>query len=300
MDNISSHKDYSYFKLGRRAPKRAPSLKLGAYLTGIIPTHPDAADHFGAITDWGLYANDRYGDCGPVSVANQRKLVTKYLTGVEVSPTQDDVFDLYKRSGNPAFPAEDNGVDMQTMLEAVVAGGIGGTKAIAFASVDPKNLDQIDAAIAIFGSVLFGVALDTAQQSQPQLWQYQPSGTWGGHAVLSGLYTVPEPSGADVRVITWGRVVATTDLFLQNQLEEVWVVIWPEHLGSAAFQWGVDLAALALDYKALTGNDLPVPTPPPPPPPPPVPAPVDPGPLPSPTPPPEGGPGCLGTLFGLR
>lgn len=270
------------FKLGRRAPKRAPSLRLGAYLTGTIPVHPVAADHFGAITDWGLYGNDRYGDCGPVSVANQRKLVTKYLTGTEVSPSQEDVFDLYKRSGNPAFPAEDNGVDMQTMLEAVVAGGIAGTKAIAFASVDPKNLDEIDAAIAIFGSVLFGVTLDTAQQSQTGLWQFQPSGIWGGHAVLAGRYG-DQSTGEDTAVVTWARVTGTTDLFLGNQLEEVWVVVWPEHLGSTAFLEGVNIAALAEDYHTLTGASLPIPSPTPP-------DPAPPGPRPG------SGTGCAGLL----
>jgi hypothetical protein len=286
--------NFSRFKLGRRAPKRTPSLRLSSYLTGNIPTHPDAADHFSAISDWGLYGNDHYGDCGPVSVANQRKLVTKYLTGTEVSPSQDDVFDLYKRSGNPAFPAEDNGVDMQTMLEAVVAGGIGGTKAIAFASVDPKNLDEIDAAIAIFGSVLFGVTLETAQQSQSSLWEYAQSGIWGGHAVLAGRYG-DKPTGEDTAVVTWGRVVGTTDALLQNQLEECWIVVWPEHLGSVTFQEGVNLSMLMEDYKALTGRDFPFDPGPPPQPPTP-----DPGPLPGPPPGPVNKPGCLARLFGRR
>ncbi len=44
-------------------------------------------------------------------------------------------------------------------------------------------------------------------------------------------------------------------------VEEAWVVIWPEHLGSAEFLQGVDLAQLATDYQALTGNPLVLPTP---------------------------------------
>ena len=103
-------------KLGRRPPKNAPRLKLSHYLTGVVPAHPASADDFSLISDWGMYANDQFGDCGPVSVANQRKLVTKYLTGTEVSVTINDVFDLYRRSGNPTFDpntgADDNGVDI--------------------------------------------------------------------------------------------------------------------------------------------------------------------------------------------
>src|SRR5689334_15779699 len=129
---------HSYYKIGRRPRDRArPSLKLKDILTGAVPDHPLAADHLSGVTDFGLYGNDQFGDCGPVSVANQRKLVTRYLGLSEQSPTQADVFDLYRRSGNPHFDpatgADDNGVEMSVMLSAVNKGGIGGTKAVAFA-----------------------------------------------------------------------------------------------------------------------------------------------------------------------
>ena len=268
-------------KLGRGPPKHAPALHLGRYLTGVVPPHPTTVDHFANVTDWGLYGNDQYGDCGPVSVANQRKLITRYLTGTEQSVSQNDVFDLYRRSGNPNFDpttdADDNGVDMQTMCEALLAGGIGGTKALAFAQVDVHNLDEVRAAMAIFGSVLLGVTLDTAQQTQTDagLWDYRPSSTWGGHAILAGRYT-SSATGADVAVITWAEIVGMTDRFWSHQVEEAWIVIWPEHLGSTAFQQGIDLATLAQDYTALTGGPFPVVTPPAP-----VPTPV---PTPTPTP----------------
>jgi hypothetical protein len=250
--------------LGRRAPKNAPALKLGNFLTGTIPVHPVSVDHFAEVADWGLYGNDRFGVCGPTSVANQRKLITRYLGGVEQSPSQDDVFDLYRRSGNPNFdPAtgvDDNGVDMQTMLEAVHAGGIGGTKCLGFAKVDVTNLDEMRAAIAIFGSLLLGVNLEVAQQAQKRLWDYAPSSEWGGHAVLNGRYTSAK-TGADLAVVTWAEVVGLTDAFELHQVEEAWVVIWPEHLGTTEFEQAVDQAALAADYLALTGRPFPEPAP---------------------------------------
>lgn len=266
--------------LGRRAPKNAPALRLAHVLTGAVPVHPVSVDHFSEVVDWGLYSNDRYGVCGPTSVANQRKLITRYLTGVESSPSQDDVFDLYRRSGNPQFDpatgADDNGVDMQSMCEALVSGGIGGVKALGFAKVDVSNLDEVRAAIAIFGSLLLGVNLETAQQVQTGrgLWDYAPSSEWGGHAVLAGRYTSAK-TGGDLAVITWADVVGLTDLFEQHQVEEAWVVVWPEHLGTAEFQAGVDVAALASDYLALTGRPFPAVVPPPAPGPQPAPSPVD-------------------------
>lgn len=270
-------------RLGRRPAKNAPHLKLAAFLTGVVPEHPTAVDHLAGAT-YGLYGNDTYGDCGPTSVANQRRLITAHLAGAEQDPSQDDVFDLYRRSGNPNFDpatdADDNGVDMQTMLEAVQSGGIGAVKCLAFAKVDVSNLDEVRAAISIFGSVLLGVNLETAQQTQTNngLWDYQQSGEWGGHAILAGRYT-SATHGADVSVVTWAEIVATTDAFWTHQVEEAWVVVWPEHLGTVAFQQGVNLAALAEAYSALTGRPFPVqPSPQPAPGPAPVPAPpaVDP------------------------
>jgi len=248
-------------RLGRRAPKNAPALRLASFLTA-VPDHPLTADHFSSVKDWGLWSNDSVGDCGPVSVANQRLLIERYLTGAEQSITLNDVFDLYRRSGNPNFDpatgADDNGVDMQTMLEAVHASGIAGTRCVAFAKVDHTNLDEVRAAIAIFGSVLVGADLEVAQQTQTDhgLWDYTPTSEWGGHAVLAGRYT-SATSGADLSVVTWARVVATTDKFWKHQVSEAWVVIWPEHLGTTQFQQGVDQAQLAADYEALTGRPFP-------------------------------------------
>lgn len=257
-------------QLGRRPPKNAPALRLANVLTGTVPVHPASVDHFSEIADWLMLANDRFADCGPAAVAHQRMLMTRYLTATSWTPTLPEVFDLYRRSGNPDFDpatgAGDNGVDMQTMCEALVAGGIGGVKALAFAKVNVSSLDEVRAAVAIFGSLLLGVTLETAQRVQTgrRLWDYAPSSTWGGHAVLTGRYTSAK-TGDDLAVVTWGDIVGTTDSFWLHQVEEAWVVIWSEHLGQTEFQAGVDVAALASDYFALTGRPFPGAHPAPPP-----------------------------------
>lgn len=258
-------------RLGRRKPiPGRPLLRLGDILTGVVPDHSPGVDHFSRVTDWGLYGNDRFGDCGPVSVANARKLTTTYLGRDEQSPGLNDVFTLYRASGNPNFNpqtgADDNGVIMADMLSAILKDGIGGIRGVAYAAVDVSSLDEVRAAIDIFGFLLLGVDLQAAQQSQTNahLWDYRPSGEWGGHAVLAGTYT-SAARGADISVITWAEVVGTTDAFWQHQVEEAYVLIWPEHFGSTAFREGVDLNALAAAFQALTGRQLPVPTKPVPP-----------------------------------
>lgn len=257
-------------RLGRRPHDPArPVLRLAPALTGAVPAHPTRVDHVSKVTNWDMLGNDRYGDCGPAMVEHDRMLVAAYLAGAPTPPDVNAVYDLYRRSGNPNFPRDDNGVVLADMLSQVAKGGIGGTKCLAYAQVDATDLDEVRAAIAIFGGLHLGVNLQTAQQSQTNAggpWDYQPSGVWGGHAVLAGLYTSDSVARhSDVSVVTWGTVLGTTDTFWTRQVTEAWVVIWPEHLSSVAFQQGVDLVTLAADYKALTGRDFPTVTPPAPP-----------------------------------
>lgn len=275
---------YSNFKLGKQAPSNRRALMLKDILTGVVPTVPASADHLKQELQWELGQNNRFGTCGPTSVANLRRLV---LTSFNLStpvPTTQDVFDLYKRSGNPKFNPDlgesdpnqqDNGVDMQTMLEALLAGGIGGVKPVAFAKIAADDTDTLEKAVAIFGGVLLGLSLDRAQMNQA-LWDHVPGGApWGGHAVLAGKYA---KSGMNdqIDIITWATDQPVTRNFIQNQEDEAWVVIWPEMLENEFFLQGVDIKALAGAYRALTGNDLPlaVPAPVPAAPAPPAPAPV--------------------------
>lgn len=259
---IHAHPNY---KTGRRPPKNAPALDFARYLTGQTPEHPVAADHFAAAT-FGLYGNDHFGVCGPTSVCNLVRLVTRALLGTQIEPSQDDCFDLYRRSGNPDFDpttgAGDNGVDMQTMLEALLSGGVGdgkggNVKPICFAKLDVAQDAVLDATVSIVGGDLWGVNLETAQQAQtnaqPPKWDYQQSDTWGGHAVLNGKY---DESTQDGEVISWELDVQTTSPFRRQQLEEGWVVVWQWNLDHPAFQAGVDLNALRADYQELTGQTL--------------------------------------------
>jgi hypothetical protein len=244
-------------KLGRRAPSNKPALHFGAMLRQ-VPDHPLAVDHLRAVTNWRMLGNDRHFDCGPVAVANSRALITKALTGREAYPALSSVYDLYRRSGNPQFNPgtgeDDNGVDMQTMLGAVAHGGIAGHKAVAFAKVNIADLDEVKAAIAIFGFVLLGVDLQHAQATG-SIWDYVPhSPEWGGHAILGANYTADGRD--DVGGVSWAKVVGLTDAFWTHRAEEAWAVVWPEALSTHQFQQGIDTAALADAYQSLTGRAL--------------------------------------------
>jgi hypothetical protein len=281
-------------KYGRRAPSRRPALSLSRILTGKIPAHPASIDHLGP-GGWQMLGNDQAGDCVAVTWANVRRLVTA-VAGAENYPSQDEVWAVY-RTQNPHFDpngdpsvngpgsSADQGMDIQTLLEYLVKhGGPDGTKALAFAKVDPTNVDEVKAAIAIFGYVWTGIDVQDANMTQfdnRQPWDYVArSADDGGHSVITGGYGTPGagPLGGDERFITWAEETSFTDRYWSHKVEEAWAVIWPEHLAHPAFLAGIDLAALAADYTAITGKPFPAvvppaPTPVPTPPPSPVPAP---------------------------
>jgi hypothetical protein len=120
------------------------------------------------------------------------------------------------------------------------------------------------AALAIFGGLWLGIQVLGANQQQfakGHAWtDVAGSPIEGGHAILGGGYTT-----ADVRFITWAQETEFAHSFWNGVVqgnplvEEAWVVIWPEHLGTRAFEQGVDLAQLAADYQALTGQPLALP-----------------------------------------
>jgi len=274
-------------KFGRNPPKSAPALELASFLTGVVPEHPASVDYLSRLKNWQLLGNDQYGDCVAVTWANMRRLITATLT-TENYPTMNQVIALYKTQ-NPNFPTQDDGMDIQTCLEYLNHnGGPDNAKVVAFAKVDFTNLDEVKAALAIFGCVWLGVNVQQANVVQfvsGQPWDYvSGSPTDGGHSVVIGGYST-NPSD-DVRFVTWAQETGFTDNFWNKQVEEAWAVIWPEQLGTIEFEQGVNSTQLAADYQAITGRVLQIP-----------PAPQPPAPTPTPNP----SPGCIsGALNQVR
>ena len=259
------------YKYGRRPPKNAPALRFGSFLRSAAPAYPAGEDYLAKLSDWQLLGNDVAGDCNAVTWANLRRLVTATLT-TEYYPTQAQVWQFYQTQ-NPGFDptgskdtngpgsSADQGMDVQTGLEYLhTTGGPDGVQAVAFAKVDHTNMAEVKAALAIFGGLWLGIqVLDANQQefAAGQAWtDVAGSPIDGGHAILGGGYKT------DVRFITWARETRFATSFWNGVVqgtplvEEAWIVVWPEHLGTTGFEQGVDQAQLAADYLALTGDNL--------------------------------------------
>ena len=246
-----------------------PAIRLSRSLTGVVPEHPAAANYLATLGNWKMLGNDTKGDCVAVTWANTRRLVTATLS-TEHYPSLSDVMRIYATQ-NPG--GTDNGMVIQDLLGWLTKNaGPDAAKAVGFAKVDHTNPDEVKAAIAVFGSVWTGIAVLQANENEfdaGQPWDYvSGSPDVGGHSVIVGGYGPPQggPLGGDERFITWAAETSFTDEFWQREVDECWAVIWPEHLGSAEFMAGMDLATFSADYAAITGRPFPVPVPLPPPP----------------------------------
>jgi hypothetical protein len=256
------------YRLGRRPPKNSPAIRFSNILKEVIPSHPSSLDYLSMLSNWRMLGNDTYSDCLACWWANTRRLVTATLSK-EYYPTLDQVLAFYKTQNKNFDPNDpggpgDQGMEYQTALEYLnKTGGPDGVKVVAFAKVDYTNLEEMKAAIAIFGSIALGINVQDANMSEfdsGQPWDYiSGSKIGGGHAVPAGGYL--GQSLNDVRFITWAEETGFTDNFWKHLVEEAWVVVWPEHLGTKEFQQGIDLNALAADYLFFTGRPLPLPTP---------------------------------------
>lgn len=264
-------------------------LALDPLLTGKLPTIPPHEDRFSGVT-FALDKNDEYGTCGPTSLDNFARATTRVALGAQHDVGWPAVEALYKQSGNPNFPNDDNGVEMGTMLDAALAHGFGDLKLVAFAKLTNISDANLAAINAIFGGSLWGQNLLQAQQAQteatPPLWDYKSSPEWGGHATYNGKFepfagaavarndlrdvktiaTLAEilragAVGIDEEVISWLIQVETTLTFRARQLEEVWVPIFDYHLTHPAFLEGVDVGMLGEAFHELTGKTLPTPEP---------------------------------------
>ena len=271
------------FQFGRRTPKAAPALAFASFADAlVIPDHPSRYNSIDGWSGWDILGNDRYGDCVAVTWATVRRIVTT-LAGKPSYPTLDKVLEFY-RTQNPNFDpngssstngpgsSSDGGMDIQTALEYLLhTGGPDGVKALAFAKVDHRNVEQMKAALAIFDYVWLGVNVtDTNESEFPNKAWTIAGNILGGHSITGTGY---DETKFDME--TWAcQAYLATDFVSKGSasgagVEEAWIVIWPEH---AELLTDAQRSAMDTAFYELTGRHIDWPTPAPAPAPAPVPS----------------------------
>src|SRR5690348_5162334 len=113
------------YALGWKGPTSKQLINFSQFLTGLIQT-PPWANYMHNVRAWCGRTNFRFGTCGPNMVANLLISWFIYALGEQVTVTDDAIYDLYRRAGNPNFDpntgADDNGVDNGVLMGAMLLG----------------------------------------------------------------------------------------------------------------------------------------------------------------------------------
>lgn len=283
------------FKGGRLpADPSKPRLTFAGFKSTQLPPAPPSIDLFSEVSDWPMYLNNSIGDCTIATVGHMVESWTTYGQRITKKITDNDVLKAYEAvSGyDPKTKTNDNGAVVQDVLNYWRKTGIGGTKIVAFASVDVKNIEECKQAAAIFGGIYLGInfpasAMDQFNRGEP--WDVVKGSTnEGGHAIPSAWY---DTASGLWKVITWGAVQPMTQAFWEEYVEEAWAVISEDFFDPSTGKnpAGLDFYALGEQFTALTGEPNPFPQPSPQPSPSPSPQP-GPAPTPAPAPTPEPSP----------
>ncbi len=256
-------------KLGKRSPRLDHrTLKLSKYLTPALPTPPIRAGYVEKVAQWPMYLNDSLGDCVIAAAGHMIQQWTAYA-GEETQISNSAILTGYVQVGGyvPNNPDTDNGCDMLTALKYWRKTGLGGHKIAAFVSVDFTNQQEVEQAIALFGSVYTGLALPLVAQSPTQTgpngkpcWSVAECGTngdgspgsWGGHCVPLIGYSNDPAGHPGTMLVTWGALYDMTWKFLNLYTDEMWAVLssdWFEQSGQSPS--GFNLAQLQADLSAL-------------------------------------------------
>lgn len=246
------------YKLGKKPVQYDHrTFKLARYLPALPPV-PAAIDWSGRVLNWEMLGNDTVGNCTCASAGHCEMLWTSQ-TGPEYSPADADILAAYsaitgydpKQTDAAGNNPTDNGADELSVLKYWRNNGIAGHKISSFMSVDVSNLNQVRAAVALFGVLYVGVqmparAMDETNAGEP--WIVGPdTQIEGGHAIPIVAYDADE-----LTCVTWGQLQKMTWEWFQKYCDEGYVVLsqdWINANGSAPS--GFNLAQLSQDLKSL-------------------------------------------------
>lgn len=228
--------DHSNMKLGKLAKQNhSDTLRLAEYLTSSLPAPAPSKDWASKVTNWGMMANDSWGDCAWAGVGHGILLHTTYA-GNPVALGDATIVGAYAAATgfNPnAGPPGNNPTDQGTVLTQALDywknTGVGGHKILGWAEVNPKNDDEVKTAIDLWGYLYLGAQLPLNAQTQAK-WDVAPNaasdpnaepGSWGGHCIICPYYDGPD----ERKFVTWGALKDLTREWFKTYVDEVYVVI---------------------------------------------------------------------------
>lgn len=241
--------------LPRPAGVKAPLL-FSSFLQKKAPPAPEKVYREYKIPEdaWGMFDNDTVGDCTCAAIAHMLMLVTSH-TGKMVVPDRRDVISFYSAvSGfNLETGENDNGADLASVLNRWQHVGLSGHKILAWADIDPQNIEHQKQGIYIFGATDDGIQMPISAMNQ--FGANLPWSVDEEFAAIEGGHSVPRFGYGHVgaKCVTWGKLQGATWEWWMKYLFECCVVITKDWINEASglAPNSMDLDALRNALKAL-------------------------------------------------
>lgn len=248
-------------KLGRLSPRPDQQRRLllaSRYLDlHKLPEPPPSTNRAGQIAQWGMYANDRIGDCAVAAPAHLQ-IAWSTLDQHPFRPTERQIVAAYSAiSGyDPKTGLDDTGCVMVDVLNYWRKHGIAGRKIVAYLAVDLHNQPLARTAAWLFGGLYLGADMPLGWQHK-QVWDAPAKipkkgdwapGSWGGHA----FNQIDYDQHGNITVVTWGQTVTVTRAGQAAYIPECYAVLDPLWLGpDKKCPEGFSLEELKQDLAAL-------------------------------------------------
>lgn len=244
------------YRLGKQEPRHDPrTFQLARYLTDELPPAPAHVSWAEKVEQWGMLANDRYGDCVPVGALHLAQNWTAYAS-TEYVPTEQEALTAYTAMTgfDPNDPNTDNGTVMLDALNHWRRAGIAGHQIMAYAACEPGNVEHIKDSIHLFAGSYVGMSLPRSAQGQ-QVWSVPPQGpvgdgrpgSWGGHCVPIIAY-----SSRRLICVTWGQLKPMTWRFFRTYCDEAYAALSEDWLrADRTAPNGFDLDELKKDLASI-------------------------------------------------
>lgn len=245
-------------RFGKTSPKRSlKTFSLSNYMKASGVPFPQKWAWERPI-QYQMLLNDSLGDCVPAACTHlEMNWQAVANAGTPLLVTDEMVLKAYEAVGGYVKndPSTDNGCNMLDAMHYGLRTGYADRPPWqTFATLDVQNIDQIKAAIYIFGGVPIGFnvpqsMVDELRAGIDPTFSFvqgdKPSGE--GHCVLPVGY-----GRSGVALISWGKVYRTSWDFWQAWVDEAYCVVSKNWIkASGVSPTGLDLEGILADAQAI-------------------------------------------------
>jgi hypothetical protein len=250
-----THVTHGNVCLGKRAPRRSlKALPLSAYMISSSVAFPPKIAYERTMA-YGMLANDSLGDC-TIAAALHMQMVWASVAraGSVPSFTDDDAIELYSAIGGYVLgnASTDNGCVETDVLNYWKSSGMKGNRIAGYATIDVTNIDQLKAAVYVFGGAYIGI------QVPSYIMQVPAGGSWsltpGADKTIEGGHAIPVVGygSRGVTILSWGTSYTFNYQFWADNCDEAYAVVDPLWIEESGVSPGdLELQELISDLAAV-------------------------------------------------